>query len=208
MPLLEPSLPVAEAPVVKWGKLYGAAAALAIAEGAARSHAPLIVITQSSREAEALGDEIRFFSDGSAPVRVFPDLETLPYDGFSAHPDITSARLATLAELPRARQGGWLRAAMSTPTRSRFMSAKLSTSKRCARNWLWPATPLSRKSLLTANSRSAVRSSTSFPWARTLPIESTCWTAMSTASGASIRIRSAPWRSWTAFSCCPHARRR
>jgi transcription-repair coupling factor (superfamily II helicase) len=108
MPLLEPSLPVAEAPVVKWGKLYGAAAALAIAEGAARSHAPLIVITQSSREAETLGDEIRFFSDGSAPIRVFPDLETLPYDGFSAHPDITSARLATLAELPRARKGVWL----------------------------------------------------------------------------------------------------
>ncbi len=108
MPLLEPTLPVAEAPVVKWGKLYGAAAALALAEGAARSHGPLIVIAQSSREAEALGDEIRFFSDGGLPVRVFPDLETLPYDGFSAHPDITSARLATLAELPRARKGVWL----------------------------------------------------------------------------------------------------
>ena len=37
------------------------------------------------------------------PVHVFPDLETLPYDSFSAHPDITSARLRTLAELPRAR---------------------------------------------------------------------------------------------------------
>ena len=41
-------------------------------------------------------------------MRVFPDLETLPYDSFSAHPDITSARLATLAELPRARKGVWL----------------------------------------------------------------------------------------------------
>ena len=41
-------------------------------------------------------------------MRVFPDLETLPYDGFSAHPDITSARLATLSELPRARKGVWL----------------------------------------------------------------------------------------------------
>src|ERR1700691_5601944 len=108
MPLLEPSLPVAEAPVIKWGKLYGAAAALAIAEGAARSQVPLIVIAQSSREAEALADEIRFFAGGGFPVRVFPDLETLPYDGFSAHPDITSARLAPLAELPRARKGVWL----------------------------------------------------------------------------------------------------
>ena len=78
MPLLEPSLPVTETPVIKWGKLYGAAAALAIAEAAARSQGPLIVVAQSSREAEALGDEIRFFAGGGLPVRVFPDLETLP----------------------------------------------------------------------------------------------------------------------------------
>jgi transcription-repair coupling factor (superfamily II helicase) len=108
MPLLDPILPHAEAPVVKWGKLYGAAAALAVAEGAARAPGPLIVIARSSRDAEALSDEIRFFAGPSLGVRVFPDLETLPYDGFSAHPDITSGRLATLAELPRARRGVWL----------------------------------------------------------------------------------------------------
>src|SRR5580704_11530260 len=108
MPLLDPNLPEAQAPVVKWGKLYGAAAALAIAEGAAHSQGPLIVIAQNSRDAEALSDEIRFFAGAGLPVRVFPDLETLPYDSFSAHPDITSARLATLAELPRARKGVWL----------------------------------------------------------------------------------------------------
>jgi transcription-repair coupling factor (superfamily II helicase) len=67
-----------------------------------------MVIAQSSRDAEALGDEIRFFAGAGLPVRIFPDLETLPYDSFSAHPDITSARLATLAELPRARRGVWL----------------------------------------------------------------------------------------------------
>jgi transcription-repair coupling factor (superfamily II helicase) len=108
MPLLSPVLPDADAPAVKWGKLYGAAAALAIAEAAAQARAPLIVIAQSSREAEALAEEIGFFAAQELPVRVFPDLETLPYDSFSAHPDITSARLATLAELPRARTGVWL----------------------------------------------------------------------------------------------------
>ena len=108
MPLLEPILPHGSSPIVKWGKLYGAAAALAIAEGAAQAKGPLVVLAQSSREAEALGDEIRFFAASGFSTRVFPDLETLPYDGFSAHPDITSARLATLAELPRARQGVWL----------------------------------------------------------------------------------------------------
>src|SRR5271156_2126654 len=108
MPLLAPILPFDRGPVVKWGKLYGAAAALAIAEAAAQAKGPLIVIAQNSRDAESLCDEIRFFAGGGLPVRVFPDLETLPYDSFSAHPDITSARLATLAELPRARHGVWL----------------------------------------------------------------------------------------------------
>src|SRR5271170_452717 len=108
MPLLAPILPLDRGPVVKWGKLYGAAAALAIAEAAAEAKGPLIVIAQSSRDAEALSDEIRFFAGAGIVTRVFPDLETLPYDSFSAHPDITSARLATLAELPRARKGVWL----------------------------------------------------------------------------------------------------
>jgi transcription-repair coupling factor (superfamily II helicase) len=97
--------------VVKWGRLYGAAAALAIAEAAARSAGPLVVVAHNSRDAESLSDEVRFFAGGALPVRVFPDLETLPYDAFSAHPDITSARLSTLAELPRARKGVWLVAA-------------------------------------------------------------------------------------------------
>ena len=108
MSLLEPRLPSADNPIVKWGRLYGAAAALAIAEAAVKAPGPVIVIAQTSRDAEALSDEIAFFAGPSLPIRVFPDLETLPYDAFSAHPDITSARLATLAELPRARRGIWL----------------------------------------------------------------------------------------------------
>src|SRR5208283_1722074 len=108
MPLLDPVLPIAGSPVVKWGKLYGAAAALAVAEAAAKAAGPLIVITPNSRDAESLSEEIGFFAGTRTQVRVFPDLETLPYDAFSAHPDITSARLATLADLPRARHGVWL----------------------------------------------------------------------------------------------------
>jgi transcription-repair coupling factor (superfamily II helicase) len=108
MPLFDPSLPTADAPIVKWGKLYGAAPALAIAEAAAKAAGPLIAITQNSRDAEALSEEIGFFSSPGVAVHVFPDLETLPYDSFSAHPDITSSRLKTLAELPRARKGVWL----------------------------------------------------------------------------------------------------
>src|ERR1700688_1190472 len=108
MSLLEPILPSNDERLIKWGKLYGAAPALAIAEAMPNASGPLIVIARSSREAETLSDEIRFFAGSNSSVRVFPDLETLPYDSFSAHPDITSARLATLAELPRARKGIWL----------------------------------------------------------------------------------------------------
>ncbi len=108
MPLTNPRLPTAEARLIKWGKLHGAAGALAIAEAAALTTAPLIVIAQNPRVAEALTEEIAFFAGMTVPVAVFPDLETLPYDGFSAHPDITSTRLAALAALPRARSGVWV----------------------------------------------------------------------------------------------------
>jgi transcription-repair coupling factor (superfamily II helicase) len=107
MPLFDPSLPSTSRPRVKWGRLYGAAAPLAIAEAAAKAGGPLLVVAQSPREAEALSEEIAFFA-AKGGVRIFPDLETLPYDSFSAHPDITSARLKTLAELPRARAGVWV----------------------------------------------------------------------------------------------------
>jgi transcription-repair coupling factor (superfamily II helicase) len=108
MPLFDPSLPTTTAPLLKWGKLYGAAAPLAIAEAALKAAGPLILIAQSPRDAEALSEELGFFVSGKIKVRVFPDLETLPYDSFSGHPDITSARLKTLAELPRARDGVWV----------------------------------------------------------------------------------------------------
>jgi transcription-repair coupling factor (superfamily II helicase) len=108
MPLLNPSLPTAAGPLIKWGKLYAAAAALAIAEGAQVAPGPIIVIAANPRQVEQLGDEIQFFLGNSTPVRTFPDLETLPYDSFSAHPDISSARLSTMAELPHARSGVWL----------------------------------------------------------------------------------------------------
>jgi len=66
MPLLDPALPSAELPVIKWGKLYGAAAALAIAEAALKATGPIIVITRNARDAEALGEEIAFFAGTAA----------------------------------------------------------------------------------------------------------------------------------------------
>ena len=108
MNLLAPRLPGPATPQVRWGRLYGAAAALCIAEAAAAATGPLLVIAPNAREAESLADAIGFFAGPELAIRVFPDLETLPYDAFSAHPDITSLRLAALAALPRARGGVWV----------------------------------------------------------------------------------------------------
>ncbi len=103
--LLNPLLPDAATSRVRWGQLYGGAAALAIAEAALTSERPLLVIAAGAREAERLHDEIEFFIARQLPVRLFPDWETLPYDLFAPHPDIVSERLATLHALPDQARG-------------------------------------------------------------------------------------------------------
>ncbi len=108
MSLIDPSLPDTVSPVVKWGRLYGAAAALAIAEAAARSAGPLVVVAHNSRDAETLSDEDRILRRRSAAGAGVSRPGDPSLRRFSAHPDITSARLPTLAELPRARKGVWL----------------------------------------------------------------------------------------------------
>ena len=98
--VFEPLLPTAAAPEVRWGELYGGALSLAIAAAAARHPGPTLVLAASAREAERLAAELRFFAPPQLPLHALPDYETLPYDVFSPHPDITSQRLATLAALP------------------------------------------------------------------------------------------------------------
>ncbi len=98
--------PSASAPHVAWGQLHGAARALALAEVAARQSVPLLVVTSTSREADQLHGELAFFTNaGELPVVLFPDYETLPYDLFSPHPDLTSQRLSALASLPQLKHG-------------------------------------------------------------------------------------------------------
>ena len=97
---LDPLLPQSPASRVLWGQLYGSAPALALAEAAGQHAAPFVVLAGTAREAERLAGELTFFAGGQFPVLQLPDYETLPYDVFSPHPDITSQRLATLAALP------------------------------------------------------------------------------------------------------------
>jgi len=103
--MLKPLLPNSGIARVRWGQLYGGAAALAIAEAAANADRPLLVIAAGAREAERLHGELEFFVPAGLPVRLFPDWETLPYDLFAPHPDIVSERLATLHAVPQLERG-------------------------------------------------------------------------------------------------------
>ena len=87
----------------RWGELQAAGRALAIAEAARQFDGLTVLVTETAREASAQSRTLSFFSaQQQLPILNFPDWETLPYDIFSPHQDIVSARLQTLSNLPHA----------------------------------------------------------------------------------------------------------
>ena len=104
--IFQPPLPESNSAALRWSNLPGLATSLAIAEAARNHNGPLLVVTEDNEQAEQLRRELGFFCSGEQlPVLSFPDWETLPYDNFSAHQDITSARLNTLYQLPKLNAG-------------------------------------------------------------------------------------------------------
>lgn len=103
--ILNPLLPDNSQTEVRWRQLHGSTGSLALAEAAQRADGPLIVIAANSRELEQRRAELQFFGGPTLAVLALPDWEVLPYDMFSAHPDIVSERLATLAALPSLQRG-------------------------------------------------------------------------------------------------------
>ncbi len=110
---ISPFAPVLPAPrsheCLTWGHLYGSSAGLAIAAAAQRYPGPLVVITTDMHTTESLERELQFYSANSGhqsvPILTFPDRETLPYDVFSPHQDITSQRLGTLQRISQLDKG-------------------------------------------------------------------------------------------------------
>lgn len=74
------------------GRLIGASAALAAVEIATAGDGPLVVIADDPRHADQLEAEIRWFAGPDLPVQHFVEWETLPYDSFSPHQDISTLR--------------------------------------------------------------------------------------------------------------------
>ncbi len=91
--------------VRRLGQAPGSAAALALTEAAAAAPGPVVVVTGTPTRADQIAAELAFFAPDSLPVLPFPDAETLPYDAFSPHPEITSRRLETLYRLTTADRG-------------------------------------------------------------------------------------------------------
>ncbi len=107
---LEPPLPRDASRTVRWGRLYGAAAGIAVAAAARLHGAPVMVVAEDMRSCERLEEELRFFcgvQEGEERLEIltFPDRETLPYDVFSPHQDLVSERLRVLHRLPRLQRG-------------------------------------------------------------------------------------------------------
>jgi len=93
----------AEGPAI--GRLAGASAALTAVELACLAKRPLVVVATDPRHADQLEAEIRWFAGDALPVLHFVEWETLPYDSFSPHQDIVSARLRVLSALPSLSRG-------------------------------------------------------------------------------------------------------
>src|ERR1700749_1771973 len=102
---LKPQGPTTKQRRLSWHQLYGSAAAVALAEATRPDQRLYVVVTDDARELERLSSELQFFAGDRLPLLTLPDWEVLPYDLFSPHPDITSARLRTLFELPRVQHG-------------------------------------------------------------------------------------------------------
>ncbi|MCB5301216.1 transcription-repair coupling factor [Yersinia bercovieri] len=97
------SLPERRGDTRQLGQLTGSACAVECAEIIERHHGPVMLITPDMQTALRLRDEIQQFS--SWPVNTLSDWETLPYDSFSPHQDIISARLSCLYQLPAMERG-------------------------------------------------------------------------------------------------------
>lgn len=92
-----------QADKIQWGQLTGSGLSIAIAEGVKQHSDLVVIVTPDTPSALRLETELEYLLPEN-PVMVFPDWETLPYDHFSPHQDIISARLATLNTLKKEQQ--------------------------------------------------------------------------------------------------------
>jgi len=100
-----PPLPEVPGKPRDWFGLFGSARGLAGASAATGQAGPVLAVLRNAQQLRQLHDELSFYAPADLPLLHFPDWESLPYDAFSPHPDISSERLAALHRLPALRRG-------------------------------------------------------------------------------------------------------
>ena len=105
--IFDPTLPTNTSTTTYWYGISGCAESIGICHAANAADAPLVLICESNERVDHFLRELTYFSKGFDNLSVFalPDWETLPYDNFSPHQDITSERLRTLYNLPKLTKG-------------------------------------------------------------------------------------------------------
>ncbi len=88
-----------------YASVVACSAALEITKFSFKVERVLLVIVKDNQTALQLQQEIQFFSGDSVSPLIFPDWETLPYDSFSPHQDIISARIETLHKFQQLKSG-------------------------------------------------------------------------------------------------------
>jgi len=86
-----------------WPALDGLGLALALSAFARRAGGPVLVAAADGYSARRLRDDLNQLDGPEAEL--FPDLEILPYDLYSPHPDLISRRLEVLTGLPARTDG-------------------------------------------------------------------------------------------------------
>jgi len=136
-----PALPRNPRDPLYWRRPAGSALSLLLAESAQRHEGPIMLIAPGMQDAYRLEAELKFFLKGSGlPILVFPDTETLPYDLFSPHPDLTAQRLATLDRLPDLKRGVVIVSVPSLMMRlppTDYVRGRTIQLARGQRDWTW-----------------------------------------------------------------------
>ena len=103
----EPALPKNSSSICYWNNTSGCAKSIAICNAGNNATSPILVLCESNETVERSIRELKYFAQSfkDLPVLSLPDWETLPYDTFSPHQDITSQRLSALYHLPKLTRG-------------------------------------------------------------------------------------------------------
>lgn len=94
-------LPAPKQDQINWGKLYGSAAGLAIAEYADRQPGLVVVVAPHMPDLLHMEADLSFYRHTGLQVESFVEWETLPYDRVSPHQDIVSQRIRALYALSK-----------------------------------------------------------------------------------------------------------